>query len=326
VKPALSIIFFTVMSGAGLGLALVAVWAGWGRAELGDAERIACLASGVLAGLLVAAGLLSSLLHLANPRNARFALSRFRTSWLSREGVFAAIFFPLCAAWLAALWWRAAPWLQDALGLVLAADALTVLWCTGMIYASLKPIWQWHTRLTPLFYVIAGLASGSLLFLALSGDIAALAGAARVAALLLLAIMAVLKAAVFLRNARELNAEGGAPDTARATGLGKVGLGKTVTGKSRAQVRLIDAGHTHGTFLTGEFGFIVARRYALPLKVLVFVLAMVLPVLALASGTGGLAAARIAATLCLCGLLVERWLFFAEAKHTVRLYEGQRRC
>jgi len=32
-------------------------------------------------------------------------------------------------------------------------------------------------------------------------------------------------------------------------------------------------------------------------------------------------AAPLAALLCLGGLLVERWLFFAEARHTVNLYQ-----
>jgi DMSO reductase anchor subunit len=32
-----------------------------------------------------------------------------------------------------------------------------------------------------------------------------------------------------------------------------------------------------------------------------------------------------ASVICLIGLLVERWLFFAEAEHVVRLYHGQQR-
>ena len=35
--------------------------------------------------------------------------------------------------------------------------------------------------------------------------------------------------------------------------------------------------------------------------------------------------ALVAAVCCMMGLLVERWLFFAEAKHTVRLYHGEPR-
>src|SRR5450759_1527075 len=86
-KPSLSIVFFTVSSGAGLGLlALLA---------LGDLLEHALPSDALMRGIalaltLVAAGLASSVLHLAKPSNAWRAFSRFRTSWLSREAVFAA--------------------------------------------------------------------------------------------------------------------------------------------------------------------------------------------------------------------------------------------
>ena len=35
--------------------------------------------------------------------------------------------------------------------------------------------------------------------------------------------------------------------------------------------------------------------------------------------------ALAATACCIIGLLVERWLFFAEARHTVRLYHGDLR-
>src|SRR2546425_585668 len=67
-KPAVSIIFFTVSSGAGLGLlALIALCDTLASGSL-PAEA---LWRGALLGLaLVAVGLASSVLHLANPKNA----------------------------------------------------------------------------------------------------------------------------------------------------------------------------------------------------------------------------------------------------------------
>jgi DMSO reductase anchor subunit len=101
-KPALSIVFFTVASGAGLGLlALLAL------ADLCPVPLLspAALMRGMaLALLLIAAGLASSVLHLAKPSNAWRAFARFRTSWLSREAVLAALLFPwlspICSRWL----------------------------------------------------------------------------------------------------------------------------------------------------------------------------------------------------------------------------------
>ncbi len=55
----------------------------------------------VLALVLIGGGLLSSTLHLGNPQRAWRALSQWRSSWLSREGVMAMLtFVPLLwSAW-----------------------------------------------------------------------------------------------------------------------------------------------------------------------------------------------------------------------------------
>jgi DMSO reductase anchor subunit len=88
-------------------------------------------------------------------------------------------------------------------------------------------------------------------------------------------------------------------------------------------VRLLDAGHTHGTFLTHEFGFQLAREQAGRLRALMFVLIAAVPLLALLIGGTGAPVLWLAAASLLAGLFVERWLFFAQAEHVVRLYHGQ---
>ena len=146
---AFSVIAFTVLSGAGLGaLAWVALaelgatYAGW--PALAPRPTLA-LAAGIALALVVA-GLLSSTLHLANPRNAWRSASRFRTSWLSREAVFAMALLPVAAAFVLALWLDVRPRRTWGWAVGTLALAWTVLVCTAMIYASLKPIRQWHTR------------------------------------------------------------------------------------------------------------------------------------------------------------------------------------
>ena len=67
---------------------------------------------GLIALGLIVFGLLSSTFHLANPKNAWRAFSRFRTSWLSREGVFAVVFMPLALIYLASIWFDAPMWLR----------------------------------------------------------------------------------------------------------------------------------------------------------------------------------------------------------------------
>lgn len=88
--PAYSIIIFTTLSGLGYGLA---VMLGLGFLDpSAPTTKIAYLA----ALALISTGLLASLLHLGNPQRAWRALSQWRSSWLSREGVMAiATFVPL---------------------------------------------------------------------------------------------------------------------------------------------------------------------------------------------------------------------------------------
>ncbi len=79
-----SIIVFTTLSGLGYGLAAVL---GLG---LLDPASVATKAAYVAwRSALIAGGLLSSTLHLGNPQRAWRALSQWRSSWLSREGVLA---------------------------------------------------------------------------------------------------------------------------------------------------------------------------------------------------------------------------------------------
>ena len=81
--PALSVIFFTTLSGAGYGLLF---WAAW-HALTGQSATRTLLACIAVAIVLSTIGLLSSLAHLGKPQRAWRAFSQWRTSWLSREGV-----------------------------------------------------------------------------------------------------------------------------------------------------------------------------------------------------------------------------------------------
>jgi DMSO reductase anchor subunit len=76
-------------------------------------------------------------------------------------------------------------------------------------------------------------------------------------------------------------------------------------------------------------GFSVARRHAAKLRryacLLGFAGASLMTLLAwLSSGVLAAGLALLAALSGLAGVLIERWLFFAEATHTVTLYYGRR--
>jgi sulfite dehydrogenase (quinone) subunit SoeC len=259
-----------------------------------------------IAAALIVLGLCSSTLHLANRKNAIYSLTQFRTSWLSREGVFALALFPIAALYL---WLRSvgAPVLVlHCLAAVLIALAVIILFCTGMIYGCLKTIPRWNTWLTPTKYVLFGLMSGALLFVAVlstrPSDIGAI-GRPWVA-IVLLVVGLIVYLSYLLKHPRKQHTINDA------------------LGLKQGQVRLLDVGHTHGTFLTNEFGFQLARDKARVLRWLSILLGFVLPLVLLFFANTPPFSPVVA---CLVGLFVERWLFFAEAEHVVRLYHGQQR-
>lgn len=310
--PALSVIFFTVASGAGFGLFSLLYIADVFQLG-GGFNREQLLIGGFMAMALIVFGLVSSTFHLANPKNAWRAFSRFRTSWLSREGVFALIFMPLALAYLASIWFDAPEVLRIGAGLLAAVLAWITVFSTGMIYACLKTIRQWHTPLVPANYLALGYASGSLLLL-LGAVVARLDTVPYIAmTALIISIAAVLKAIYYFWI--------GSPSASSSI--------NTATGLTRAGVKLLDTGHTHGTFLTQEFGFKLARRKAGILRVAVFVVGFGIPGAMLVSifqQPDAMWAATLALVAMLVGAAVERWLFFAEARHVVNLYHGAQRC
>ncbi len=310
--PAPSIIVFTTASGAGYGLLfLLGLGAGLGLLPPDPWFDLSAL---LLALGLISLGLLSSTLHLGHPERAWRALSQWRSSWLSREGAAAVLtYLPALALGLGwmfcepdAAWFAIPGWLAG------LGAALTV-WCTGMIYASLKPIREWHQPLTAPVYLAFALMSGALLLqllLALFGRPQPAAGAlAAIATILVFA----LKAVWWRRIAAEPQST---PES--ATGLGHLGL-----------VRMVEPPHTQTNYLLAEMGFAVARKHARKLRRLVCALGLGgglgLTLLALpAAGLLALALALAAALAGLAGIALERWLFFAEATHTVMLYYGRR--
>ncbi len=296
-KPAWSVITFTVTSGAGLGWLIWLLLARWFGVHVPD--RLFAV-SAALAVVLLVTGLVCSTLHLANRRNAWRALAGWRSSWLSREGLLALALFPAGAVTAYAIV-QGNPGLERVAGLFLLGLAIGVLYCTAMIYAVLKTVPRWHCWHVRLAYPLLALASGGVLWCA-SARAGALdvAAAERISALLLLA-GGILKYAYWKHFARSRPI-----DDQRASAL-----------RLNGRVRLLDAGHTGPTFLTNEFGFELAPTRALLLKWLALTMAFALPLLVMLLAP---VLSAFAALLCLAGLMVERWLFFAEAEHVVRAF------
>ncbi|MBT4940732.1 MAG: dimethyl sulfoxide reductase anchor subunit, partial [Rhodospirillaceae bacterium] len=87
--PAYSVIFFTAASGAGYGLlGLMGVLNAGGYLP---SDKWFGLTGFFLALGLITFGLLASTFHLGHPERAWRALTQWRSSWLSREGVLAVL-------------------------------------------------------------------------------------------------------------------------------------------------------------------------------------------------------------------------------------------
>jgi sulfite dehydrogenase (quinone) subunit SoeC len=316
VHPARSVILFTTASGAGYGLL---AWLGV-LAALGllPAERWLGLAAFVLGFGLVVVGLVSSTFHLGHPERAWRALSQWRSSWLSREGV-AALFTFLPAAIFALYWIFAGTnsGVAAAVGLLTAVSCLVTVACTAMIYASLKTIRAWTSPWTLPAYLVLSAASGAVL-LNLLAQLWALPPRGAIGWLVI--ALLVLAVVVKLLYWRDIAAHPGASSAASATGLGDFG-----------RVGLLEAPHSESNYLMQEMGFRVARKHASKLRRLSLLAGFLAPLLLLlaaqlAPGIVSVAAAVLTVPLLAVGLALERWLFFAEAKHVVTLYYGNDRC
>ena len=264
--------------------------------------------------LLIIGGLLSSTFHLGHPERSWRALTQWRSSWLSREGVIA--IFAFAPTGMFAFGWVI---LADTdgvfalAGLIGAAACGLTVYTTSMIYGSLRTVRAWADPWVTPAYLVLSLASGALFANALTHAfgvslkfdgivVAALIGAA------------IIKA----RYWRSIDGRGSDSTPESATGLGHLG-----------GVRLRDPPHTGTNYLMNEMGYRVARKHALNLRRIAFAMGIAIPLgltgLTLVSvGTLPVIAAILASLCAAVGLLIERWLFFAEAKHVVTLYYGAR--
>lgn len=312
--PAYSVIIFTVASGAGFGMiAWLAFSILTGPAA---SSPLFYLVSFGLAYLFAVGGLLSSTLHLGRPERAMLAFSQWRTSWLSREAVAAAACLTVAALLAIAAMLDLHPYILCVLALLTLILALATVWCTGMIYESLPTIRAWSHWLTTEIYLILAVASGALLMTTLLAMFGAISQGAAWTTVLLLAIAAAMKLIYWrgIDNAPRTLTSGS------ATGLGSLG-----------RVRSLEPPHTQANFVMREMGYGIARKHADKLRAVALLLAFAVPAVLLAATelllpsllpvTGVLAVLAMGA-----GLLVERWLFFAEAQHVVTLYYGQERA
>jgi DMSO reductase anchor subunit len=309
--PALSVIFFTSASGAGYGL-LAILGVGYFFDLTPEDSAFGFSAVGI-ALVLVTTGLLSSTFHLGHPERAWRALSQWRSSWLSREGLLALLsYIPISAFAIGWLIFDSNEDIYAVNALGMSVLCLATIYSTSMIYASLRTVHAWCNYWVPPVYLSIALMTGMVLLNALLLIFKHPVPAISIATLIVIIIALAIKLGYW----RFINMTQSGSTTETATGLHQFG-----------KVSMVQSPHSQDNYLLKEMGYKVARKHADKLRRISLLCGFIIPfLLTLVSfdsyATIGIGGAILAVVFCMLGVIIERWLFFAEAKHTVMLYYG----
>ena len=288
--PSPSVIIFTALSGLGFGLL---VFLGL---KMPDVTGVLAFIFFVIGFGLAVGGLISSTFHLGRPERSLKAFKQWRSSWLSREAI--AAVFTLSVMAVYAIGRIFFDYDIRILGVAGAIMSIVTVFTTSMIYAQLKSIPRWNTKLTPAYFLSLSLAGGALL----AGQIKF--------CLLLLLISGIIQLLVWVKGDRALALSGTTIES--GTGLGTIG-----------RVRAFEPPHTGTNYLLKEFVHIVGRKHSAKLRIIALILMIGTPILLLSLSFSHFLAA-LSFISHISGLFISRWLFFAEAEHVVGLYYGKR--
>ncbi len=297
-RPAWSVLLLTTLIGAAQGLFLALAAVDLSR----PLEKGFAVAGAALSVALLAAGLGASFLHLGHPERAWRSAAMWRTSWLSREVIVLPAFMAAVLAWGVAHW-LGKPTLVWTLSGVVLAFALFV--CTGMIYACLRFLQEWHTALTPINYTALGCASGLSLAAALAAWLVPPLARPYAAAAFSVGLLAyALRLAALVRNSRLR------PKSTLATAIGV----------KHPRIAQIAQGAMGGSFNTREFFHGRPREVVRAVRWAFLALVFPVPAVFLLFFPESREMLVLAFALQYAGLLAERWYFFAEANHPQNLY------
>ena len=318
--PAFSVIFLTTLIGVGQGLFLalftVESYAAFGLLPA-QPGRFYALGSVLASGFLVA-GLVASFFHLGRPERAWRSAAKWRTSWLSREVIVLPAFMGMVFLYGAAHFLGFNPvvatlpsavpvGLTLLLGVAGTMLAFALFVCTGMIYACLRFLQEWHTPLTVINYILLGGASGFVLASAMAALVAPeVAGFLGGWAMILTALAFIGRAASLVRNAR----------------LRPKSTLRTAIGVKHPRIAQKAQGAMGGSFNTREFFHGRSARLLRQVKWLFLLLVFPLPLGLLMAGAALASPALLLAAFAVqyLGLIAERWFFFAQANHPQNLY------
>lgn len=318
--PAFSVIFLTILIGAGQGLflALMTVQAYSDIGALPIQEGSYYGSHSMIALALLIAGLIASFFHLGHPERAWRAAAMWRTSWLSREVIALPIFMGIVFVYGMLHYFGINPnvfgenappqgELTYLVGLVGVAAAFALFLCTGMIYGCIKFLQEWNTPLTPLNYTLFGIASGFTLATALAGYQApGLVKFYGFWAITFTALVFISRLASLIRN-RHIKYHSSI---------------RSAIGVRHGNIQQKSQGAMGGSFNTREYFHGKTAAFLKSIKWIFLTLAFPIPVILLTAGLNGgdTTLLVLAFIVQYAGLIAERWFFFAQANHPQNLY------
>ncbi|MCG8542706.1 MAG: dimethyl sulfoxide reductase anchor subunit [Alphaproteobacteria bacterium] len=282
-----AIVFLTVASGAGYGfVTLLAFFQAGGQIPPESASGYVAFP---VAGVLIAAGLFSSAFHPDQTGDRNPTGVKRLSSWGGREQIFAALACFPTAVYAAG--WIVPDWRTDTftiIGMLAAICCMQTVYCTAMVYASTKAVRAWSGAWVALGFFGLSIMTGALMLNAL----AAAFGHYHPALFWVAAIAIVISGVVKMQYWRSLDASSEAAE---------------------------DDDEDADDFVFDGKYYRLACAYAEKLRQLVIASAFVAPILLLtlsrvSEGSSIAPLAILALILGLMGVLIERLLFFAEAR------------
>ena len=319
--PAFSVIFLTTLIGVGQGMFL-ALFTGqsYSAVELLPTQDSAHFygTGAMLALSFLIGGLAASFFHLGRPERAWRAATQWRTSWLSREVIVLPVMMGLVFIYSVMHWfdWDTVLFTTKAgarLQLTLIIGTLGMLMtfalfiCTGMIYACLKFLQEWHSPLTVINYILLGTASGFTLATAFANISAPdLMRFYAIWSMIIIAAGFITRSASLMRNSRI---------KAKSTI-------QTAIGVRHTKIQQKAMGFMGGSVNTRDFFHHASAAFLKNMKWIFMLLAFVVPFILLWVGMDMHNSAILIAAFVVqyIGLLAERWFFFAQANHPQNLY------
>ncbi len=308
--PSKSIIFFTVISGTGYGIFIGLLF------NILFVEIVYTLEYklflSLVSFLMIVTGLLSSTLHLGHPERAWRALSQWKTSWLSREGLAAVItFIPMILFYYF--------WVTNIKGYILlliltSVFSILTIFCTGQMYASLKTIPSWNNPLVTPIYILNGITVGSLFVYSINFYFNYNLNLFEKFIYIIIILNFASKVIYWLSVRKKSN-----------TTI------ETAIGIKSNNITFFEGPHTGKNYLTTEMINSIHKQNSNFLRIAFCVLSFITPLYMINQYSSLVADPFILKIsmigvfiLSLIGMIIERYLFFIQSKHVVGLYYGEK--